>query len=253
MRNHLMVAAVVAALLVPAVAQAANGLGLRGSITATSDYRFRGVSQNDRNVAPQGSLNLDGPDGWYAGTWASKIDFNDGRNTSIEWDIWFGKHFDLGGDTDLNIQPYYYAYPNHDSDEAGFHYSYFELITTLTKKFGDVTLAGTVAWSPNWFSESGTAWWLNANIAYALNEWLSLSGNLGRQSAHDFNSTTGAGYPYYVWDAGVTATWKQFALDLRYADTDLAKTECAVLNGEGNGSWCGATIIGTLTYNFTLL
>lgn len=253
MNRYLACAVLTTALLVPAAAQAANSIGLRGSLAATSDYRFRGVSQNDRRAAPQASLNLDMPDGWYAGTWASKIDFNDGRNTSIEWDIWFGKHFDLGNDFDLDVRPYYYAYPTHDSDEAGFHYSYFELITTLTKKVGDLTLAGTVAWSPDWFAESGTGWWLNANASYAFNEWLALSGNFGRQSAGDLNSTIGVGFPYYVWDAGLTASWNQFALDVRYVDTDLSSEECAALNGAGNGNWCGATVVGTLTYSFTLL
>src|SRR5262249_22450322 len=82
---------------------------LSGAIDIQSDYRFRGISQSNREVVPQGTLNLTGPDGFYVGTWVSKINWqlagptgtplND--NPSIEWDIYGGKHFDLGG-TDLN-------------------------------------------------------------------------------------------------------------------------------------------------------
>jgi uncharacterized protein (TIGR02001 family) len=227
--------------------------GVTGSVAATTDYRFRGVSQNDRKWAPQGALNITGPDGWYAGTWASAVDFDDHADTSIEWDIWFGKHFDLGDGWDLNVQPYYYAYPDHDSKTAGFHDSYFELITGLSRKFGDLTLTGTVAWSPDWFAESGTGWWLNANAAYPITDWLTVSGNFGYQSAREFDDIPGIGYPYTVWDIGLTAVWKQFALDVRYVDTSISKAECGTFNGAANDDWCSGTVLATLTFNFTLL
>src|SRR5882757_2260456 len=67
---------------------AAGDWGLAGSLAVTSDYRFRGISQNDGHFAPQGSLNLTGPDGWYAGTWGSQLDFDDHAGTSVEWDIY---------------------------------------------------------------------------------------------------------------------------------------------------------------------
>lgn len=227
--------------------------GLAGTLAVTSDYRFRGISQNDRQIAPQGSLNLTGPDGWYVGTWGSKLDFDDHANTSVEWDIYAGKHFDLGDGFDLNVEPYYYAYPNHDSDKAGFHDSYFELITTLTKKFDKLTLAGTVAWSPDWFAQSGTGWYVAGNAAYQINDWLAVSGNLAHQSARDFDRIPGIEFPYWEWDVGATVTWKQFAFDVRYVDTRISKGACETFNGPGNGNWCTGGVVGTVTWNFTLL
>jgi hypothetical protein len=39
----------------------------------------------------------------------------------------------------------------------------------------------------------------------------------------------GVPYPSYLtWDVGLTFTWKAFALDLRYYDTNLTKAECNV-------------------------
>ncbi len=242
-----------ASIMAASSAAAAADWSVAGSLAVTSDYRFRGISQNDLRVAPQGSLTVTGPDGWYGGTWASQLDFDDHAGTSIEWDIWIGKHFDLGDGFDLDVRPYYYAYPDHDSSKAGFPDSYFELITVLTKKFDKLTLAGTVAWSPDWFAESGTGWWLNATAAYQINDWLSVSGNFGRQSAEHFDDTNGIGFPYLVWDAGVTATWKQFVFDVRYVDTDMSENECGAFNGATNRKWCGATVVGTVTWNFTLL
>jgi uncharacterized protein (TIGR02001 family) len=231
----------------------ADELRLRGSLAAASDYRFRGISQTDRQVAPQASLNLEHADGWYVGTWASRLRFKDDADTSVEWDIYAGRRFALGENTELNIQPYYYAYPDHDSDKTGNRYSYFELIAGLTHKIGDLTLGVTGAHSPDWFAESGTGWWAAAGASYAISEWLSVSGNVGRQWAHDFNVAAGVGFPYYHWDAGFTASWRQFAFDVRYVDTSLSEDECGALNGASNAKWCTATVVGTLTWNFNLI
>jgi uncharacterized protein (TIGR02001 family) len=222
---------------------------LTGTVTVTTDYRFRGISQTDLQPTPQASLVWNGPDGWYAGTWASRVDFDDHANTSIEWDIYVGKHFALSEGFDLNIQPYYYAYPDHDAARAGFNDSYFELITTLTRTFDPITVAGTLAWSPDWFAESGPGWWLNLNVAAPVNAWLSLSGNLGRQWARDLNGR-GLGFPYSTWDVGATAKWRSFALDLRYIDTTISERECAAFNGARNGRWCGGAVLLTLGYSF---
>jgi uncharacterized protein (TIGR02001 family) len=247
--RFLSAAAILASAAVPVAA--ADWGSVSGTLAVTSDYRFRGISQNDLNPAPQGSINWNGEDGFYAGTWASAVNFNDHADTSIEWDIYGGKHFDLGDGFDLNVEPYYYAYPNHDAKKAGFDDSYFEMIGVLSRSFGDLSLAGTVAWSPNFFAETGNGWWINANAAYKLNDWLSVSGNLGHQWVHDLDAIPGIGFPYSAWDLGATASWKDFALDVRYVDSSISKSECAAFNGAGNGRWCTATVVATLTYNFS--
>jgi hypothetical protein len=38
---------------------------------------------------------------------------------------------------------------------------------------------------------------------------------------------------------------------VRYVDTSISKAECEAFNGPRN-NWCGATVIGTLTYNFSV-
>jgi hypothetical protein len=46
------------------------------------------------------------------------------------------------------------------------------------------------------------------------------------------------------WDAGITATWKRLALDLRYVDTNLDEREC------GFTERCSAAVVATLTLRF---
>ena len=150
--SHLIFAACAfTALSAPALADDDMG-SLSGYVTITSDYRFRGVSQNDGEPAPQASLNFTGNNGWYIGSWASKINFNDGpsgafsshHNTTVEWDIYGGKHFDLAG-TDLNLQAYYYAYPDHEGLPGSATYSYVEGIAALSHTFDQLTLTASVA------------------------------------------------------------------------------------------------------------
>src|SRR4249919_2632937 len=85
-----------------------------GYVTAVSEYRFRGISNSDRHPTLQGAVNWQNEDGFYAGAWASGVDFNDVGSTAIELDLYAGKHIDLGG-TDLNLEAYYYAYPDKDN------------------------------------------------------------------------------------------------------------------------------------------
>jgi uncharacterized protein (TIGR02001 family) len=228
-----------------------------GSLAVQSDYRFRGISQNDNDFAPQGSVNWSGPMGFYVGSWASKINFREKElgllpdSTKAEWDIYGGKHFDLGDGTDLNVEAYYYAYPDHNDRLAGFKDSYYETIVQLSHSFDKLSLTGSVAWSPDFFAETGNGVWVSGLASYRINDWLSVSGQVGHQWAEDLNGLPG--YPYTHWDLGVTASWNNWALDLRYVDTSITKNECVGLNGPGNGHWCRATVVATLTYNFTLL
>lgn len=89
------------------------------------------------------------------------------------------------------------------------------------------------------------------HFTYTLNDWLSVSGEFGYQSAENFDDTHGIGFPYTMWSAGTTATWKQFALDVRYIDASISKNECTTFNGPDNGNWCTQGVLATLTFNFS--
>lgn len=251
-------AAGLALMALAAPAHAEDNLGsLSGYVTVTSDYRFRGLSQNDTEPALQAALNWTGDNGWYLGSWASKINFNDGpsgfgvatHNTSVEWDIYGGKHFDLDG-TDLNVQVYYYAYPDHDGLPGTAKYSYVEGIVGLSHTFDQLTVSGSVALSPDYFGQTGTGVWIGGGGSYVINDWLSVSANVGHQWANDLDNK-GTGYPYTHWDIGATATWSDFTFDVRYIQTDISKSTCEGFNGPKN-NWCGPTVVGTITYNFSI-
>lgn len=215
------------------------------TVSVTSDYRLRGVSGSDREPVPQGEIDWTHPDGWHASVWSSMIDFNDHQNTPIEVDVSAGKKFDLRG-TIVDFAVTYYSYPIRSRPADAPPYSFAEASAKVSHTWGDVTLNGQVAWSPNSFGESGQSWYVNAGATYQVADWLSASATVGRQWVHDIGAVSGSGFPYTHWDAGLTATYDKFSLDVRYVDNDLSEDECLV--GFGARDWCSAAAIATLSY-----
>jgi len=222
-------------------AGASSDWAASGYIDVTSDYRFRGISQNNREPSPEASINIFGPEGFYAGTWWAKTNWDGAGHPSFEADFYAGKHTDLYG-TDLNIQAYYYSYPDYGHFFGPKNASYYETIVQLSHSFGALSLTLTGAWSPEWSLGGGNGYYVEGTASYAVNGWLSISGNAG----HQWVDATA--YDYTHWDLGATVTYGNWALDARYAGTDLSPEECG-------GYWmitkgaCSATVIGTLTYN----
>src|SRR4051812_30299679 len=101
MRPPVALPALLAATLLsaPAAGQAPGSRGgLHSAVTLTSDYRYQGVSNSDRHAAVQGVVHYFRPDGWYAGLFATEVDFND-FSTSYELDFYGGKTLKLDART----------------------------------------------------------------------------------------------------------------------------------------------------------
>lgn len=58
------------------------------NIAVVSNYLFRGVTQTDGSPAVQGGIDFEHASGFYAGTWASNVDFGD--EISYELDLYAG-------------------------------------------------------------------------------------------------------------------------------------------------------------------
>jgi uncharacterized protein (TIGR02001 family) len=220
-------------------------------VDVTSDYRFRGISQNDREFAPQASINWSGPDGFYAGVWTSKTNWTGvpaiGGTPSFELDIYGGKHFDLGG-YDLNVEAYEYSYPDYNKNvghvfigvPASVSASYFEGIFQLSHSFGDLALTATGAVSPEFTLGGGTGGYIEGTASYPLLDWLSISGNVG----HQWVDAAPSDYTHF--DLGLTATWRHWSLDVRANGTDLNKSNCGFYMVTSNA--CTTGVVATLTY-----
>jgi uncharacterized protein (TIGR02001 family) len=112
-------AAAVALSLATTGAALAEGPGpwsFSANIGAVSNYMWRGMTQSDDQAAVQGGLDVAHDSGFYAGTWASNIDWGT-DDPNYELDIYMGYDFTLPDENaSLGLNTIYYAYPDSDSD-----------------------------------------------------------------------------------------------------------------------------------------
>lgn len=86
-----------------------------GSAGLTSDYFFRGASQNGHSPAAQVMFGANG-DKFYGGVWASQVDF--GNDASLEYDFWAGVKLIELEDFNLDIGIMQYNYDGDDVDSV---------------------------------------------------------------------------------------------------------------------------------------
>ncbi|MEQ1752754.1 MAG: TorF family putative porin [Micropepsaceae bacterium] len=207
-----------------------------GSVSLTSDYRFRGVSQTDRNAALQGGLQYTGSSGLYVGAWASNVDF---PGASSEVDVYAGYDYGLDENTTIGAQLIAYMYPNSDDSEL----NYYEVIAKASHQMGSIGLSLEVDYAPdldgqNALAISGGVEAQVIDSVYLFNDGISASGHFGHQSFDE----TGGDYNFY--DVGLTASAGVFALDVRYVGTDLNEADCGATDRcEG-----GVVVTGSLSF-----
>jgi uncharacterized protein (TIGR02001 family) len=222
------------------VAETADTSTFSGTITLTSDYRFRGQSQADRNAAVQGGIDYAHASGLYAGFWTSSIDFGDAAQTPAEVDFTAGYSHAVTETITASVAVAYYWYP--DSGEA--NYDFLELLANAAFDLGDFTLTGDGTYSADYSGNTGEGIGLAVGIQVPLTigdiDWLTMSGQFGRQWIED-NALYGMP-DWYFYDAGLTATHDIFSFDVRYTGTNLSEIECF-----GGTELCAGGVVISLT------
>jgi len=187
-------------------ASAQDGPTLSYNVGVSSDYVFRGVSQTDENPQIFGGVDL-AAGKFYAGAWASNVDFYDA--TDAEIDLYAGFKPTVGAAT-LDFGVIYYGYVN---EPDGADYANTEIKAAASIPAGKGGLGAAVFYTPDGFGAADAATYVEVNGSYPIAEKWTVSGAVGHQ-AYD-----GAG-DYTTWNLGAAWTLtKTLALDLRYHDT----------------------------------
>lgn len=184
---------------------------ISGSVSMTSDYVFRGISQTNGGPAIQGSM--DYTNGmFYAGAWGSNVDF--GGAESMELDLYAGITPTTGPISwDLSVVGYFYP----GAADAGAEFDYYEGIAGASFDVTEqVSVGGQVAYSPEYFGETGSGMYYEINGGYAVNDALSFSAAYGVQDVDDFGDS------YSTWNIGAAYAMHGFNLGLTYSDTEDA-------------------------------
>ena len=188
-----------------------------GTVTAISDYDFRGITQTSLDPALQGSIDWASEGGFYAGAWASNIDFGDCCDENIEVDVYGGFR---GGETvtyDLGL--IYYTYPGAEySNGDSLHYG--EVYAAL----GWNWLSGKIWYSPDFGNADESAMYYEANASIPLPANFGATAHVGYSDGNYWDKFYDGGY--MDWSVGVTYALGHFNLGLKYVDgSDLEVTD----------------------------
>lgn len=230
-------AAAGAALAGVAHAEEATKPTFSGNVALTSDYLFRGITQTDENPAIQGGFDF-GYGMFYAGAWASSVDFSiDGTTTpgidaSLEFDLYAGVKPVTGPVSwDFGVVGYFYPGADDETAELDYQEVYAKASIAPTKK---LALGAALFFSPEFTGETSTGVYYEANAGYTLTDKLALSGAVGHQTVDDLNGPVGGGSPddgYTTWNIGAGYSLAGFSFDLRYVDTDIDSDNAFVTSG----------------------
>jgi uncharacterized protein Gcw-chp len=255
-----------------------------------SDYNFRGISQTDKGpgafayVEPRCNVTKDIQ--LYVGLWGWSTKLP--TNPTGEFDVYGGVRltfdkfaFDFGA--------MYYWYPRETQQfvlgniitptpAPGFtpftvaDTDFWEVYGKLTWTVTDwLALNPYVYYSPDYLRSGAQATYaggivkVTAPSAWFPSDW---GAYFSAEAAHYWIGTFNALGPalafdlpdYTTWNIGIGATYKVFTFDVRYYDTDLSPANCFALtsdpsgitSGSGTSKWCGATVIGKVSFDLTL-
>ena len=237
----------------------ASAADIAGNVTLTTDYRFRGISQNAGNFSPaiQGGFDWASDMGLYVGTWASNVNFDGaGGNRSalypggslgggaIEVDVYGGYKGKINDDFAYDVGLYYYGYPQ----DGSAHLAYTEAYTSLSAYGGKVG----VNYSWNYFAGSDPFWYWYVNYSHDLIKNLTLNAHWAYnrfETRQEYTNNNDGGGPidnraYSDWSLGLSTAWLGVTWALAYVDTNISKSACF---GAGNGDLCQATAVFSIS------
>lgn len=210
---------------VPAIAMAAekpvSPHSLSGNISLTSDYVFRGVSQTQNGPAIQGGIDYAHASGFYAGTWASNVDWVSlgyKNNSSMEIDLYGGYKGSLG-DVGYDVGVITYYYPG-DKIAGATDPDTTELYLGASWKFLSAKYSHTVSnrfvgWSTSTGGKTKGSYYLELNGNYDLGNGWGVLGHVGYQDVKDNDLAS-----YTDWKVGVSKDIGFGTVALAYSDTN---------------------------------
>jgi uncharacterized protein (TIGR02001 family) len=210
-----------------------------GTITAVSDYDFRGTSLSATDPALQGSIDWSMDNGFYAGAWASNIDYGPGIDGDIEVDLYAGFAGDVTDDFGYDVGLVWYLYPGADDVDA-----YPELYAGLSYKF----LEGKLWYSNDNSGSDEDSFYLEGNASFELPANFALNLHAGYYWGDYFDSpeVDFKDSDYMDYSIGVGYTLGNFDLELKWVDNSMDKdayfyTEDDPFNAEGRAIFSVST------------
>ncbi len=282
--KKIVIAAAALACATPAFAQEepSGPIEVAGTAAIVSDYRFRGVSQTNKEMAFQAGVSVSHESGLYAGVWGSNLaGWGTFGGSNTELDIYGGYAADLGG-VKVDVGLTWYMYPG-GADITDFAEPYVKVSGTA----GPVSLLAGVAYAPKqralgkWcFSaacptfdvngapvfddpgdkEDNLYLWADASMGIEGTP-LTIKGHLGYSDGNDGLGPNGTSIAptgkYWDWMLGADYAigGTPLTLGVSYVDTSISRSDSLYLqpnfsSTKNGSSIAGSTVVFTLAASF---
>lgn len=261
----------------PAMAQEEEGpITVSAEVALVSDYRFRGVSYTDKEMAIQGGIEIGHESGLYGGAWASNLaGWGTFAGSNMELDLYAGYSADLSSGVAFDVGATYFMYPG-GLDTTDF----IEFYASVSGTLGPAEITLGAAYAPPqealgaWYfdgasaaagiyddpgdKEDNTYVYLDASTGIpetplTLNAHVGYSwGNPGLGPQGTSVAPTGE---YMDWKIGADFALGPVTLSAAYIDTDISKAEAAYLlpnfsSTKNGSSIAGSTIVFSIAAGF---
>ena len=196
-----------------------------GSVVATTDYVYRGLSQTYGDPALQVDLHYRFATGWFAGLWASNIDRRPGDRGTYELNGYAGWSRQFGPDWNARLTYLRFMYPD---SPRGTDYDYDEFQASVS--YRDRAFA-TIGWSPDTTQYSTAGYAENRRtLSYELAlrqpvaASLALTGGVAYYDLHDlfdasyWSTNVVLSYTHGPWEMDVSRFWTGGSASELYGD-----------------------------------
>lgn len=214
-----------------------------GNFGVYTDYRFRGISLNDKRVAPQGNLAVTFNPGFYLTLFGSPNNLG-------------GSEIDIGGGYSHSISniTYDFGAVSYIYPRAG-EFSYYEIYGSVSSSLGPITPKIGFYWAPSQTAvrlgrydpdaDVSDNFYIYGGFTAAIpNTPFSINAQLGAESGAFAGRPSGSKID---WQLGISTTYAGFTLAVNYIDTNNPRNFVRTAFGTDAAS---ATAVGSLTYNF---
>jgi len=221
MLNKKLLSAALATALMAGVTTTQAETEITGNVALTSDYKFRGISQSNEDIALQGGFDVGFGAGFYAGVWASSVDFDTngfGFDGSLELDGYVGWASDITDNVGVDVGYMYYSYPGDEGPDGDYQELYLK-VSVWGGTLGAV-------YSDDYYGGTGDFYYLSGDYSFGLGENLSLDLHVGYNDLEKNGGFLDTNTDSYVdYSAGISASWLAVDWSLAYVGTDLSSRD----------------------------
>ena len=234
------------------------------NIGIVSDYLFRGISQNNKQAALQGGIDVAFKEGFYVGTWASQVSkWTAGTNgDGYELDLYGGYKTEVSG-VGVDVGVITYNYPGSKSGKSdGSNYLADTQEAYVGLTYGPATFKTSYVLGKHYFASTASAdvsakgtLYYDLTLAQEVAPKLTVSAHAGytdyKESASGY---TGYGkFSYADYNIGLTYDYEGFLFGAKYCFNTTKGGTKAYANAGNVDAGYGKTNLYKNTLVFSVL